>query len=441
MMNCTLKIKLQGPLLYLLVTAVCAIPTFAPAHAQQGMEAWFIKTDVPEWNDVDQAMNSVTTGIHIPPETVARFITRHSSLKGARDSFSNKSYPVFNDARTYVTDYGAYRKDHFAYLADLKSYTDDSNNYKAAGGGTTVSKERLPALQAWYQRLEAWRGRLLSWKARADKEAVRLNGEARRIQSNLDDAASQWLSSCRSFTRDGKEAVKSGVLADFDDKISKVEYKAKLERNALEVYKTQLPGYVEDVEEMAKKADEAREEGADKALEQGLTVITQHLLASFDKQEKVTREQLRKVKQILYRDRVGKDVIKTVLKNWVDDGVSVLTIKTKRELIEQLSTLKDVSGAFGQVNKKQMLEALSSCLSTFVHCPLLNLVVVNTEVYTGLLYTGTSYFTAKARVGEMMKMTETALKDIERWTKLYKGHVKELKNLKVEREKVASQPA
>ncbi len=435
------RVQAQCVLVCLVAISMCILPGPASAHTQQGMDAWFIKTDVAEWNNVEQTMNTVTTGKHIQPEKVAPFITRYSALKGAKDAFDNKTSSVFNDARTYVTDDGAYRRDNEAYGTDLKSYEEDDVRYKAAGGGTTVSKERYPALLAWYKRGVAWRDRLITWHARLRSEYARLYGEAVRIRFRFTEATSEWLSSCSSFTRDGKEAAKNGILADFDERIAKIEYKAKLERNALEVYKTQLPGYVEDVEEMAKKADGAREEGADKAHEQGLTVITQHLLANCDKQEKITREQLRKVKQILYRDRVGKDVIKTVLKNWVDDGVSVLTIKTKRELLEQLSTLKDLSNAGEQVSKKQMLGALSSCLSTFVHCPLLNLIVVNTQVYTGLLYTGTSYFTAKARVGEMMKLTETALKDIERWTKLYKGHVKEIKDLKVEREKAASQPA
>ena len=140
--------------------------------------------------------------------------------------------------------------------------------------------------------------------------------------------------------------------------------------------------------------------------------------------ENVLRDQIKRVKDTLVNGGIRPEHVKLLLTGWDSTG-AIKSTHNAREMIESLSQLMDFAGAVDTADKHKYWEALAACLSIFVKHPVLKLIKTNVEVYTNLMYISLAYATAKDRVNQFSKLSDSQLQAIDKLTKLAVKNVRQ----------------
>ncbi len=410
------------------------------AHAQ--IDNPFDKPDPAEWRRADIAALTVRL-LHDDDPRKSELAATFDKLARYREIMRSEQAPYrspmddyYKQVIEYNTEGDKYHAELARYDQDGAAFTADDAAYRAAGGGGTVSQAAYPALHAWYGRLDAWHQRRDEWRIRVENWRLAYRAEYERLikiklslQADVQASFLNWTTNCTSFAVKVDDVVKR---VEIEEKIAALKIKIRSDLRELNMYKTKLPGLHADVEAMANAADDAREEGQMAAIDKAVGLALDGVASSMNARELLARGQLRQVKDILINSGVHPDDAKKVLLGWFDHPNSVQSIKHTKELIEQLSTLKDVAAAYDATTKMQYYEALATCLGLFVKTPMLKLAITNFEVYSNLLYTGLSYATARARVNQYAKLADSELLAVAKISALYKKHLRELAELEKE---------
>jgi hypothetical protein len=411
---------------------------FAIAYSQVGaLVNPFSQPDPPEWSRAVQISQRVSS---LPPTNSQKLLLEamFSSLSSLRATFLSGNHPLSLRVSDFEAARSAYNADGKAYTDDLNRYKTDCESYKAAGGGGTYASDdpKLAMLQAWFARLTSWGAKLDAWKAKLDPEFNRLVSSRSSLTGDLQRERNNWVQSCANYAATADRVLK---FAEVDDRIAKLKLKLDSDKRELDRYKSQVPGLHADIEKMALEAEQARLDGRMAAVDKAIGLALDGVVSKVGAREKTTRAKLRQVKDILIKHGVRPEDAKKVLKGWVDAPDSVQSIRHTREMLEQLGTLRDMAAALDSTTKQQYYEALVACLGVFVQTPVLKLAVSNFEIYSNLMYTGLSYATARARVNQYSKLADSELRAVAKISALYQKHVREMIELKKERERLAAQ--
>lgn len=414
--------------------AVVALLALAHSLLIAQIEIPFKGADPQEWT----LAKSLAPKVDLLPQTNTEKPTLtflFSRLESTKNSFSSGNHQYSVPIAVYQERQDKHNKDRSDYDPELQRYKDDSAAYIAAGGGGTYKEDdpKLAMLKAWHARLMAWHARIEEWRGRYIAETEALKEIRTSLTNSMQTAYLDWKGDCSSYVAKAEPALKR---AEFDKKIADMQEQIKRDRKALEYYKDKVPGLHADVEAMAKDADQAREDGRMAAIDKAIGLCLDGAISKVGARELAARSQLKTVKALLIKHGVRPADAKKVLKGWFDAPNSVPSIKRTKEMLEQLSLLRDMAAAYDSTTKQQYWEALTACLGVFVQTPVLKLAITNFEVYSNLMYTGLSYATAKARVNQYSKLADADLKAIAKISTVYQKHVKELVKLKQEREAI-----
>lgn len=230
--------------------------------------------------------------------------------------------------------------------------------------------------------------------------------------------------------------ARNAEIAELDRRINSLRNQIEMDRRQLDRYRTQLTSLHSDIEAMANDAEQAREEGQMAAIDKAIGIQLDAVAASMSARELVTRGKLQEVKDLLLRQGVRPNDVEKILKGWFTSEASAESIRSTKELVEQLGTLRDVAAAYDLTTKKQYNEALAGCLGILVKSPSLKLLVTNVEIYSNLVYTGLNYMETRNRVDQYSELSEEQLNAIAMISSLYQRHVRELSQLTKKRQEL-----
>ena len=324
--------------------------------------------------------------------------------------------------------YDAVIKTGAAYTLEKKKYDQtlaDFNAELARYAATPITDENREAMAAWKKRLEDRSVSGNEWGERVKTQRDAFVKERDEADAQLLAAAGDWRNQLLSY-QDFANAA--STIGEIHAKITVLDEKIKLDRTALYRFKRSLPGFFEDIEGMAKQAEKTREENASNAIGLGFSLAIDATVMNNLAKEKVLREQIKLVKNTLVNGGIRPEHVKQLLTGWDTTG-AVKSTRSAREMIETLSQLMDLANAVDIADKHKYWEALAACLSIFVQHPVLKLIKTNVEVYTNLLHTGLAYATAKARVNQFTKLSDTQLQAVDKLSKLAVKHVRERNKL------------
>ena len=333
----------------------------------------------------------------------------------------------------------------FDQMTDVVKYNEANDAYdrdRAGYEATTVTVENEAMVDAWYSRLSAEYSRLIDWNDRIDARrermksmAVGINRTALGFNTDLSEKIDRLELDTAALDRNiGNELA----ISDKRKEVEALRDKIRKNNDGLRTLMG-VSGSVQEIEDWAKLDKERREKGMWEAARSLLDVALAQTSMKYGAQEKITRAELRRFKlDIMYKYKLPPKDVKKILKNWVDDGSSVLTIKTKREFFEQLGVMVSIGEGLDNAEKGKYLEAAATALGFFNKSPVLGLVVTNAQIYTGLFETALTYYESKQRVGQLMGLSESNLKAVASLTGLNKRVVetlvarkKELKDLEL----------
>lgn len=422
-----LMLSMRQALAFLL--AVLASPLCA-----QSLNPWE-GPDCAEWTQAKAADQRVEA---LPADNPDRgvLIALFISAQNTQILMKSGSHPLAIELSAYREKLTIYNRDAADYATALQKYKDDAAAYRAAGGGGTYKTDdpRLAMLQAWFARLETERRRLDDWAKRLDATKAELDPTYDALSTRFTAEYDSWKRSCVLFADRVDRAEKR---AEIVAQLAEVKRKMEHDRKELSYYQEKVPELHSDIEAMAMEADETRDENRNAAIDKAVGLALDGLISKVDSREIAARGTLRQVKQALIEHGVKPEDVKKVLKGWYDAPNSVQSIRHTKELLERVATLRELAGAYDSTTKRQYLEALATCLGLFVHTPLLKLVVTNFELYSNLMYTGLSYASARARVNQYSKLSETQLVAVAKISALYKTHVRQSIELKIQLEALA----
>ena len=333
----------------------------------------------------------------------------------------------------WYEDLAALNKRSFDRTTDVLKYNEDGDAYeqdRRAYESTTVTEENEAAMNAWYQRLTAWYERRSEWGKQIDATdaSLKTTGEALdaraktlngQFWSRHDEVETAYESLSKEIAHETKIAEKR---AEVEVIRAKIEKNNEALRRLINVNST-----VQEIEEWAELDRDRREKGMWEAARSLLDVALAQTSMKYSVQEKITREELRRFKlDIIYKYKIHPDHVKKILKNWVDDGKSVMTIKTKQEFFDQLGVMLNLAEGVDQAEKGNYLEAAATALGFFNKSPVLGLVVTNAQIYAGLFETALTYYESKKRVTQLLDLSESNLKAVAALTDLNKQTVEEL---------------
>lgn len=342
-----------------------------------------------------------------------------------------KTHPIYAENAAALEIGAAYLLEKQRYDAELDAFNRDQAAYRA----TPITDDNREAMAAWKQRLVEWEARGKEWEGRLGVqrlEAARILGEA---SERAEAAENEWREQLRAFDAYARGALRIGEI---DAKIVALDARMKQDRTALDRWKNQLPGFYKDVEGMAKEAESTRAQNAQSAIGLGFSLAIDATTMNNLAKETVAREQIKRVKDVLTRGGVRPDHVKQLLSGWDGPG-SVKSMRSARAMIESLGQLMDFAAALDTADQHKYWEALAAALSIFVQHPVLKLIKTNIEVYTNLLHTGLAYATAKARVDQFSKLSDTQLAAVDKLAKLAVGKIRERAKLAKEKESLRIQ--
>ncbi|MCH7945185.1 MAG: hypothetical protein IIC73_04115 [Armatimonadetes bacterium] len=350
-----------------------------------------------------------------------RTYTEVTTVDGSRrvkDWYSNL-YGLNAVAFDQMTDVVKYNEANDVYKRDLASYD-----------ATTVTVQNQATVDAWYNRLRAEYNRLNGWSDRIDARKERMRSMAVGINTIALGFNTDLYEKIDGLELDATELDRNiGTELAIADKRAEVEALRDKIRNNNDGLRTliNVSASVQEIEDWAKLDKERREKGMWEAARSLLDVALAQTSMKYGAQEKITRAELRRFKlDIMYKYKLHPKDVKKILKNWVDDGRSVLTIKTKREFFEQLGLMVNIGEGLDNADKGKYLEAAATALGFFNRAPVLGLVVTNAQIYTGLFETALTYYESKQRVGQLMDLSESNLKAVASLTGLNKRVVETL---------------
>ncbi|HXH60843.1 MAG TPA: hypothetical protein VNI20_05740 [Fimbriimonadaceae bacterium] len=389
------------------------------------------ETSVPEaWSDLETDWQELSNSPLRDVDTVSRLTDRYNEYLKDKNDWLRA--PTRSEILRWYGDLAALNGRTTAIVEDIKKYNDANDAYKRDKEdyeSTTVTQQNKAQMDAWYQRLVAEHQRLVDWYARIGTDqdnlkpaAQSLDDSSKRINSALDTEAEDLNNAYRPL----RDAVSNELeIVRTTSKLEDVREKVKKNNDKLRDL-SKVDATVQEAEDWANMAEDQRKKGQWDALTALASVAVTQVSAKYTAAEQVTRDELRAVKmQLMYKYKLPPDTVKKILKNWVDDGKSVLTIKTKRELFQQLGTLTTLAQAEDDATKSQYLQALGGCLGVFVKTPALSLLVTNVQIYMSLFDTGFTYYHSKERVKQLLDLSEENLKAVQSLADLNKKIVDE----------------
>ena len=392
----------------------------------------FLASDSPAWTmAVDwasklRALSTETEGLELA-------LSQFSSLAHTRLMFCNGTHPYCLKQAGRNTLVEEYNSDGTKYLVETSRYTAEKAQYDS----TTTTKENPATMHAWYQRLYARWEVLEDWRKRRATQLAGFKNLDLEIQSEYDRAYSDFSSDAEKFNHVADRTIK---IADFDSQLGALSAKMRIDRRSLDDYQRTVPGFHEDVEKMAEKAEEARNESREKSLDALIGLALDGAIQQANTRETVTRAKLLQVKQALISNGVKPSDAKKILAGWLETRDAVKTIRHTKEMYERLGRLKEVASTYSSYDQHKYMEAAATCLGMFVKTPLLKLAVTNFDVYTNLMYTGLSYKLASDRVRQFDTLSESELKAVASLSDVYVKHIKAQKELKKQRDDLAASP-
>ena len=354
-------------------------------------------------------------------QTHARTYTEVTSAGGSRrvqDWYSNL-YSLNAVAFDQMTDVKKYNDANDAYGRDLDAYD-----------ATTVTAANEATVNAWYSRLSAEYNRLSAWSKRIDARRERMRSTAVGINTTALGFNTDFYGKIDALELDavalGRNIGTELAIADKRAEVEALRDKIRRNNDGLRTLMG-VSGSVQEIEDWANLDKERREKGMWEAARSLLDVALAQTSKKYGAKEKITRAELRRFKlDIMYKYKLPPKDVKKILKNWVDDGSSVLTIKTKREFFEQLGVMVSIGEGLDNADKGKYLEAAAGALGFFNKSPVLGLVVTNAQIYTGLFETALTYYESKQRVAQLMSLSESNLKAVASLTELNKRVVETL---------------
>ena len=314
----------------------------------------------------------------------------------------------------------------------------------AAYDATTATAQNGAMLDAWYNRLSAEYNRLTAWSKRIDARKERMKSTAVAINTTALGFNTDFYGKIDELELDAvgldRNIYKELAIADKRAEVEALREQIEQNNDGLRTLMN-VSSSVQEIEDWAELDKERREKGMWEAARSLLDVALSQTSMKYGAKEKITRAELRRFKlDIMYKYKLPPKDVKKILKNWVDDGSSVLTIRTKREFFKQLGVMVNIGEGLDKADKGKYLEAAASALGHFNKSPVLGLVVTNAQIYTGLFETALTYYESKQRVAQLMNLSESNLKAVASLTALNKRVVdklivrkKELQDLELRR--------
>lgn len=412
-----------------LLAIACFVVSVLPVSAQE-MSAY--PGDPLEFKQAETLVAQVKQ--KLPPSNARRklILNRFEVAIHLKTELTAGSHPVVyesqkleGEAGTYLIERKAYDKDGTAFLADKRAFDN-----------TPVTDENRAQMEVWLKRLTDWSDRLFGWYTKLVAEEKRLKLAKENLAMRTVVLWKDWTEELARFCINAKAGIR---LGEIEEKLKPLEERVARDRRALSYYSGKLPGFHSDVEKMARQAEDDRQEGREKALNLGLSLAIDSMIANSKSKEMLTRTKLRKIHEILNMTGRKPEQIKKILEGFAEGPSLVKTLRTEAQMLERLSTLVDVGGGVEEAARGKNREALAACLGLFVQTPVLKLVKANVEIYLNLIYTGLSGYEAFQRVEQFAKLSDDQLKAVHALSNTYKKHLSELFKLRKEREQILSE--
>lgn len=327
------------------------------------------------------------------------------------------AHPLYAEAASVLAEGDLYAGSKSQYDADLAEYEREVKAYSS----TPITDENRAAMAQWKARLAAWKERGENREQELRSEQARLTPLFERTTAEMAKLERKWKDELTDFITFSQQVLQ---IAKLNEDIVAVKKRIERDRTALDRYRRQLPGFHDDVEAMARQAEATRKENAVAAIGLGFSLAIDATTMNKLAKEMVARKQIKDVKDALVRGGIRPEHVKTILSGWEQGPTHIKTLRSERELIENLSQIMDFAGALDTATKRQYWQALAAALSMLVQHPVLKLIKTNVEVYTNLLHTGLELSLAKARVNQFSKLSEDQLKAIDKLSQLMVKHVR-----------------
>ncbi len=383
-------------------------------------------TTAVDWASKLKVLPGETEGLELD-------LSQFSSLAHTRLMFRNGTHPTClkqADRNRLVVEYNA---DDTKYLDEASRYRPEKAQYDS----TTTTKENQATVHAWYQRLYTRWEALEDWRKRRVTQLAGFKNLDLEIQSEYDRAYSEFSSDADRFNRIAERTIK---IADLDTQLGALTAKMKIDRRSLDDYQRTVPGFHDDVEKMAEKAEEARNESREKSIDALIGLALDGAIQQANTRETISRTKLLQVKQTLISNGIKPSDAKKVLEGWLETKDTVKTIRHTKDMYERLGRLKEVASTYSSYDQHKYMEAAATCLAMFVKTPLLKLAVTNFDVYANLMYAGLSYKLASERVRQFDTLSEAELRAVASLSNIYVKHIKAHKELKKQRDDLAASP-
>lgn len=368
----------------------------------------------------------------LPPEVVYRKLiaNRFKQVSELKNLLVSGNHPIADEGQklagsiqSLVDEKAKYDESGKKYEAELKRYNQ-----------TPITPENSGQMAAWKEQLDKWRDEGIIWQKKLGEEVERLNTWRIELAKRLDKLWQEWIGELQSFIFYAKGGIR---LGEIDAELIPLEKQIVIDRNSLDRFRRTLPGFHEEVEQMARQAEETRKAGAEAALGFGLSLAIDSMAINSASKQALSQEKLKETKNILIRMGTPPEKAKSILRNWKGGNAVVTEFKSEKEFIENLSKLVDYGGVAEGALRHKYWETANAILSLFVQTPMLKLVKANAEIWTSLLYTGLSVQQAKARVVQFSKLADSQLQAVKSLTTVYEKHLKKRAKLKAERQKIA----
>ncbi|MCH7905645.1 MAG: hypothetical protein IH944_13900 [Armatimonadetes bacterium] len=390
-----------------------------------------------EWFLIDSVWTRLQDHEHRDKNAVSRLASRLGSFRTLRTAVEGTEQR--KDVEQWYSDLAALNMRSFNRGTDVLKYNEANDAYErdsSAYQSSTVTDQNEAMMNAWYTRLNAEYERLVAWNNRIDAFDAALSTDGRalndwaqtlnsQIRSRLDDLGDRYSPLDRDI---GHELLIADKRAEVEAQRKRIQQNNEGLRTLMGVSAS-----VQEIEDWAKLDKERREKGMWEAARSLLDVALAQTSMKYSAQEKITRAELRRFKlDIMYKYKLHPKHVKKILKNWVDDGRSVMTIRTKQDFFKQLGVLVNIAEGLDKVDRGKYLEAAATALGFFNSSPVLGLVVTNAQIYTGLFETALTYYESKNRVAQLMNLSESNLKAVAALTELNKRLVETLNARKQE---------
>ncbi len=389
------------------------------------------------WDDVERANGRAMSDLGTNWAGWPGLALQYDWLRKTYLAVRSETHYLFQEAASVRRQFEERTRQLHEHEKDRQKLVEEYERYRAAAA--TAKPEQQAYFDAWYRRIQEWNGRVESRSQALNRERDRIAGLNRDLNARATRVGEEWSGKVDAYLASVRSELKAKKLKEIDAKIAEKRLQIKKDQKALSDYIKDSSQYAAAIEEAAELAEGARRENAWKAATSAFDLAVLREIGKLKANEAVKQSALQTLEKLFAQYDVPREQMLDWINRWRKGAKSLRAIRTKREYLEFLDDANNSVKGLNEAVRERYLEALWQGMNIVCKNPAYKLMMVGGEVYVGLFYTYRAHKAGSALVNQLLDQSPTRLQAVKALTATCEKHVKQLIELKKQRERVVSE--